>query len=43
MLLEHERAVENAPRQIGRRRQKTKDKEAEEPANDEDPFDKIVD
>lgn len=42
-LQEHERAVENAPRQIGRRRQKPKDKEAEEPVNDEDPFDKIVD
>jgi len=42
-LQEHERAVENAPYQIGRRRQKPKDKGAEEPANDEDPFDKIVD
>lgn len=42
-LEEHERAVENAPRQIGRKRQKPKSKEAEEPSNDEDPFDKIVD
>lgn len=42
-LEEHERAVENAPRQAGRRRQKPEDKEAVQPGNDEDPFDKIVD
>ncbi|HWP21410.1 MAG TPA: hypothetical protein VN417_01615 [Candidatus Cryosericum sp.] len=42
-LEEHERAVENAPRQVGRRRQKPEDKEADQPGNDEDPFDKIVD
>ena len=42
-LEEHERAVENAPRQIGRKRIKPQGKEAEEPKNDEDPFDKIVD
>ncbi|MEN6339317.1 MAG: hypothetical protein ABFD03_04250 [Clostridiaceae bacterium] len=40
---EHERAVENAPRQIGRKRQKPKGKDPGEPGGDEDPFDTIVD
>lgn len=40
---ERERAVENAPRQVGRRRPRPEHKDADQPANDEDPFDKIVD
>lgn len=42
-LEEHDRAVENAPRQVGRRRQRPEDKDTDQPGNDEDPFDKIVD
>ncbi|MEN6419549.1 MAG: hypothetical protein ABFC73_11590 [Clostridiaceae bacterium] len=42
-LEEHERAVENAPRQAGRRRPRPEGRDDEQPRNDEDPFDKIVD